>query len=300
MREVTVDDPERWAQVCSDSFVPLCVDGVHPAFHARLRQRRLADGVSATRVWTDPSDVVRSPRLTRTEPRDDVLLSLQLRGVGSVHQHGRVARLRPGQGAIYEASAPYRLSFAGRMSQLVLQVPRTALDGKARLADRTAVVLQADASSAALAGLLARLTASEEAADRDGLHADAAAALLRGLVAGPADAGRARTPPSRAVLRLAALDRIARRFTDPAFDAAALARECGVSVRFLQLAFEAAGETPAAVLRAHRLDNARARLLDGAAVAAAAEGAGFLDPGTFTRAFKRRFGATPAELRAWS
>ncbi|WP_405375062.1 MULTISPECIES: helix-turn-helix domain-containing protein [unclassified Microbacterium] len=100
----------------------------------------------------------------------------------------------------------------------------------------------------------------------------------------------ARGIPSASALRA----QIAARHRDPEFTADLLARDNHISVRTLQAVLAAAGETPAALIREHRLERARLLLIDGMPAGAAAHAAGFRDSDTFARAFRRRFGTAPS------
>jgi AraC-like DNA-binding protein len=67
-----------------------------------------------------------------------------------------------------------------------------------------------------------------------------------------------------------------------------------VSLRLLQALFADHGCSPARYIRDVRLARARAMLRAGEAVTRAGRLSGFADPGTFTRAFRRRYGCTPS------
>ncbi|MCO7204163.1 helix-turn-helix domain-containing protein [Microbacterium sp. CnD16-F] len=95
--------------------------------------------------------------------------------------------------------------------------------------------------------------------------------------------------PSASALRA----RIAARHRDPEFGVDVLARDAHVSVRTVQAVLGRVGESPATLIREHRLASARELLREGMPVAAAAYGAGFRDADTFARAFRRRFGVAP-------
>ncbi|TDL44086.1 helix-turn-helix transcriptional regulator [Microbacterium oleivorans] len=99
----------------------------------------------------------------------------------------------------------------------------------------------------------------------------------------------ARGVPTASALRA----QIAARHRDPEFGVNVLARDAHVSVRTVQAVLGRAGESPAALIREHRLASAEVLLRDGMPVAAAGYAAGFRDPGTFARAFRRRFGVAP-------
>ena len=101
---------------------------------------------------------------------------------------------------------------------------------------------------------------------------------------------------SRAVLVDEMRQFVAGNLTDPSLDPAMVASAHHVSLRLLQALFADHGCSPARYIRDARLARARAMLLDGQAVARAGRLSGFADPGTFTRAFRRRYGCTPSEF----
>lgn len=113
----------------------------------------------------------------------------------------------------------------------------------------------------------------------------------------PAAMGHAR------LARIAAVRRdMSRNFRDPTLTVARLAERHGISPRYLHMLFEREADTAASALQRLRLDDAHARLRDprrrGELVATIAFDAGFADLSAFNRAFRRRFGATPSDVRA--
>lgn len=128
---------------------------------------------------------------------------------------------------------------------------------------------------------------------------DLVALLLDGLVQG--GAARALSGIRAARLELARKD-IRAHLTDPEFDIAEAARRQGVSPRYIQQLFAGDGTSFSDVLREGRLDLAY-RLLGDATrtdrgISEIAFDAGFSDLSTFNRAFRRRFGLTPSDVRA--
>ena len=103
--------------------------------------------------------------------------------------------------------------------------------------------------------------------------------------------------PSRAVLRDGLYAIIHERFADPLFSVADLAAEAHVSVRSLQTLFADVGRSPASEVRRIRLEFAHSMLERGHGVQTACQRSGFLDPGSFGRAFRRRFGYAPSQVR---
>jgi PAS domain S-box-containing protein len=88
-----------------------------------------------------------------------------------------------------------------------------------------------------------------------------------------------------------------KRFTDPLFSASELVAEAHLSTRSLQILFQDIGRSPASEIRRLRLDHAHSMLERGHTVQAACFGSGYSEPGSFTRAFRVRFGYAPSRVR---
>ncbi|WAT17757.1 helix-turn-helix domain-containing protein [Aurantiacibacter sp. MUD11] len=98
------------------------------------------------------------------------------------------------------------------------------------------------------------------------------------------------------------LRRIERGYADPDLSPQGVATEVGISTRYLQSLLAAAGTSFVQELNATRLERASDLLGDprfrNLPVSEVAYRTGFLDPGYFTRLFRKRFGITPREWRA--
>lgn len=98
-----------------------------------------------------------------------------------------------------------------------------------------------------------------------------------------------------------ARDDIAKNFRDPGLSEGAVAASQGISTRQLQRIFEAAGLTFTGVVQELRLNAAFDALSNPKAarlsVAEIAMASGFSDVSHFNRLFRRRYGATPSEVR---
>jgi AraC family transcriptional regulator, positive regulator of tynA and feaB len=99
-------------------------------------------------------------------------------------------------------------------------------------------------------------------------------------------------------LAQAAKDLADRRLADPDLSTATLARELNVSVRTLQRAFTAAGESLTSYIRQRRLEEARLALTApsaGLSISDLAAHWQFADSSHFIRTFKKRYGRTPTD-----
>jgi AraC-like DNA-binding protein len=112
----------------------------------------------------------------------------------------------------------------------------------------------------------------------------------------PVRESRHRGQLARRVLR-----RIESDFADPELTPERLAAELGISRRYLQTLLAGSGTSFVQELTATRLDRASDMLSDPRAaplsISEIAYRCGFLDPGYFARAFRKRFGCTPSGWR---
>ncbi len=298
MLHAEVTSASEWMLACSSAFVPLRVRAVRPSFRASLRQVELAPNVTLTAVSSQASDVVRDGSVIASSPRDDVLLSLQRRGSGTISQHGRTARLTPGSCALYDASTPYTLSFPGQMSEIVLQLPRDTIAHSGQTFEGlTARVLQPSGPLRALAALAGSVELAQ--ANRHG-PSDAAIAesLATLLQASLALSSTCEEPPVEAELLAAALQlHVDEHSADPRLTPEALAASFHISLRYAQKLFgRYFGTGIAAYIRQQRLARAEVLLRTRRTVTDTAYRSGFLDVDTFSRAFKREYGIAPSRV----
>ncbi len=109
-------------------------------------------------------------------------------------------------------------------------------------------------------------------------------------------------PRHRNQLAARILRRIESDYADPDLSPELVAEQIGISKRYLQTLLAASGTSFVQELNATRLERASDILADpragSLAIADVAFRTGFLDPGYFTRLFRKRFGITPREWRA--
>lgn len=105
----------------------------------------------------------------------------------------------------------------------------------------------------------------------------------------------------RAARRKAILDAIARDFAMPSLTADHIGARIGISERYVRRLLEEAGSSFSAIVLEHRLEWARRLLADRRCahlgVSDIAYDSGFSDLSYFNRTFRRRFGATPSDIR---
>lgn len=305
MAVVVASSADEWAQMISESFVPLSLGDVADTFRGSVEQTVLFPGVTVTDVHTHGRSIVRrTQRLTKAEPREAYVFSLHLDGSGTVIQGDREAVLRPGAGALYDTARPYQLDFPTSTREIVLQMPRRVLrDRVVGVDDACGRALPARHPATRLLAAFLRELASaspeleeEHRAELAWTGVELLATALRAAL------GEERTfLNGRQALLHAMKIYVREHLSDPDLTTATLAQRHGISMRYAADLFAEAETSPAAFIRGQRLHAAYRALADPRqahrTAASIAAQYGFADRTTFTRAFVRHYGITPAELR---
>jgi AraC-like DNA-binding protein len=306
MSTLTAASAEEWAQVCSDSFAPCGIDRVASDFRGTVDVSVYSPATAVVRLASEPMDVLRSRRHVIGAPRSDYMLLLHQRGgPGLLEQNGQCAEVRVGQAVLWDASRPYRFRFPTAIAQTVLKVSHEEVRhwfGDAR----ELCVRPLPSSLPTLRVLSAFLRELAEVEDelQDPLQrvelAHTAGELLATALRSADGAGAPQAAGRQALLRLMR-DFVRENLADPLLGPEAIAEQHRVSVRYVTSLFRDLGTSPAAYVREQRLERARRALHDPRrrelGIAAVAGLCGFTDATTFTRAFRRAYGVTPAEYR---
>jgi AraC-like DNA-binding protein len=275
-------------------------------FSPAANDARLPHGLSIVRGHVTQGGAARRTREFLADGNDNLVLHIQQAGPRTVQQLDRELTIGPGGGV---------LTSNGDVSTMLLPEPnrfasvalprallRTLAPGAEDMPVRPlagsgnvlAVLLryldildepqvQAPTLRAAVATHISELCALAIGASRDAAHV----AEGRGLRA--------------ARLRAVKAD-IAQHLCEPDLSPTAIARRQRCSPRYLHKLFEGEGTTLSRYVLGLRLVQVQRALLDplraGRPISALAYGAGFNDLSTFNREFRRRFGATPSDVRA--
>jgi AraC-like DNA-binding protein len=305
----TIDDGSQldyWREVVCATFVQLEFEPPrHRAgrFRGEVTAQRLDDLQVAT-VVSEPHTVFRSPTAIRRSHEDDFFVNLAVRGRVGVAQDGREALLTPGDFTIYDSARPCRIACLDPFELLVVKIPRRLFTAHCRLPrDATALTVRGDAGAGALVSPFLRSLTSDASGLSREVVSRVAVSTLELLAAAvperPAPGGRSSAPRAAQLLR--ARRYITGHLGDPELSPATVARALGLSVRYLQVLFQADGTSPFRWIWEQRLERAAGLLADpgqaARSVTSIAYGTGFKDASHFTRAFKARFGAGPRDYR---
>ncbi|WP_311765428.1 helix-turn-helix domain-containing protein [Streptomyces zingiberis] len=282
------------AQVGAAFPLPSFDAGVRGGFRLRVQASRVHDAVIAD-LYCD--SFTGSTQGVRSDVEDRVLVHVVRRGTWhfGVPRDGGGTAVGAGQFLVRHSGPPSRFEVQPRTRADVLILPASLLGpvaagrqvlGPSDSAEMRVLMAQANMTAATLndlspAGLRAARNALVE--------------LVGGVVRRELDGDEPRLAPAVAQ---AAKDIVDGRLADPDLSPSTLARELSVSVRTLHRAFAATGESVSAYIRRGRLEQARLRLLAAPrgrlSVSEVAARWQFADSSHFIRAFKRRYGQTPA------
>jgi AraC-like DNA-binding protein len=249
---------------------------------------------------------VRRTREFAMDGNDDLVLIINRAGAITASARGRRVELRDGDAVLMSSSDVSDFERHLRGGSLSLRIPRSVLScGIADIEDAVMRHIPRNIGALRLLASYASAFLEEETLTSPEIrrvaisHVHDLIALTLGATPDAAEAAELRGVP-------AARLKLAKSFICANSDCqdlslGAVAAHLGVSPRTVQQLFEREGTTFSAYLLERRLGRARRMLVEPKfaenAIAAIALDAGFGDVSYFNRCFKRRYGATPREIR---
>jgi AraC family transcriptional regulator, positive regulator of tynA and feaB len=294
-------EEQAWNALISQEFGPrTCLPKNRGAFQAEIAIIRGVDGLVLANARS-PAACIRQDRQQSQEA--ELVMHIQLSGQSATKQAGKVATLGAGDFVVIDANKPYEVDFDDLTEITVLRMPQALL--RNRIPMLQDVVLDPFSTSRAGVELFSSFLRNFWVLSRCRSLESLGSGLTDSLQALVSMAIGTDRPPQN-TLRNATVERwnkIQRYVEDnlhrPELDALHIADHVGCSVRTVQLAFAARGETTSSFLLNRRLDLAAQRLRGGSrlAIMPVCLDSGFSDLSYFTRSFRHRFGISPARYR---
>jgi AraC family transcriptional regulator, positive regulator of tynA and feaB len=240
-------------------------------------------------------------------PEDTFLMILPTEGAIELQQRDRCHNVAPGMLAFLATGLPSRgrcwHSDNNQYAEIVLKIPgprlRQVVPGIDNLC---ALPIQASGGCGKILRVMLSLLFQNVEGISDSQARMLETALLQTI--GSAVMGAKGLPSATSRhdrVRCQAMEFIYANLSDPSLTPPAIARHCGVSLRYLQGAFSAEGLSIAAALRDARLqrsyDYLRQPESAGRSILQIGLTWGFTNPGSFSRAFKQKFGISPSLAR---
>jgi AraC-like DNA-binding protein len=305
----TADLPERdrlaiWREVYGQFIFNVDIEPIgDEAFEAEIALRRLP-GAVVTCGWSMPADYRFGPRHLAMAG-DNVILGIVMKGSGRAAQLGRDLPVNEGCATIMTTSEPGDHALYGG-ANLAVHLPRSELS--ALLPDVESRLMRPfppDSDALKLIKAYAKAALDLDPRASDELQRQVAS-HLRDLVVFLASQGareaEALTARSVGAARLRAIKlEIERRHGQRDLSAETLAATQHISPDYVRKLFRQEGTSFADYLLLKRLERAHAALTapvrPGQSIASIAFQAGFNDLSYFNRAFRRRYGKSPSDVR---
>lgn len=292
-----------WNTLASEIYNNMVIDAdAEQAFAAEMVRAELGE-LSLMSAHSAAAQVSR-----RSDPQRNARglgvfdLHFQLKGRSLNAQSGREAVLESGDFTLCDASRPYLVRFTEANHMLCIKVPMATL--AQRLGDVDALICKPvsgrGGAGAMLSSFLASLWPLIDQAE-DGHWGETVSEVILDLMtlayrplsesAGPSS--------GRRQWMAKACGFVDEHICDPELGAPVIAQAIGVSPRYVQMLFAAAGTTPSAFIQDRRLRLAAERLRrpDAPCITEVAMAVGFNDLTHFGRAFRKRYGVTPRDYR---
>lgn len=299
------DRIEYWQDVACKAFVELnCRPESRKSFSAKIRSGMLAE-VGVSLVDTDASVVTRTRTEIARSKNDDILLSVQMAGSTILSQGDRVAKLLPGQFALYDTQQPYSLRVGRNSRQLVLKIPRALIESRiGRVANHVAKSIDPHSPYTGLAyGYFKLLPVHLEKLDysASSFASEQALDLLAMSCLRSSEIPRSELSTS-SQHRLQALKAVVEAGLDKEqFTPSVAADRAGMSVRYANLLLGSEGQSVEQFIFYRRLERSRHALMAtqniGKSISEIAYMCGFSSAAHFSRRFKKAYGMTPSDYR---
>jgi AraC-like DNA-binding protein len=300
------DRSRHWHEAIAATYFPLDLTFRDPDhFSGEVTSWGLGNDVSLSRLSSESLRYRRLPQHFRAERDEHFLVTVPARSEVFFSQCGKDVRCNPGGFILERSHEPYEFSHDEAADLWVMKVEAKMVQGRIRQPDRFCSLQFNGAEGAGglfadMLHLIPRRFDAMTAETRSIVGSQLVDLLVLALRADE----RTLTSGSSSV-RVAHLTRIEtfvrRNLGCSDLSPEAIARGCGMSIRYLHELFRDTNQTVGSWVRDQRLEACREALAGSANTGTVAEISyrwGFSDQAQFSRSFKAHFGVSPKEYRA--
>lgn len=310
LRFSTDDLPDRdrlaiWREVFARSVVKVDLEPIGDEPFRSESRVRVLPGATIRRSHASAAEVTRTPSLV-ADGDDNLILTIIRRGQMVASQRGREVHLDEGGAYLWSNASTGVSRNPTAMDLITIALPRQSLVTAVADLDQAMMTLVPERTEALrlLVGYVEILQSesaplSPELMAMSAAHVQDLAAVALGATRDAAEIANGR---GVRVARLHALKaEILANLTDPTLSLEVVAARQGISSRYVRALFDSEQTTFTDFVREQRLRRAHRMLSNpvfaGRSVSAIAFSCGFGDLSHFNHAFRRRFGATPTDVR---
>ena len=311
LRFSTDDLPERdrlpiWREAFGRTIVKMDMEPIGDGPFRSRADIQMLPNLSIAAVSSSPNRVTRTPALI-ADGSDDLVFGILLGGEAIAHQGNREAVFRAGEALLWSNDEPGGCLYNSSIDFLALAIPRVALTQAIASIDEALMrLVPRDNEAMRLLTGYVRLLQGEIGQMSSELRA-ASATHIQDLVAlalgATGDTTHIANGRGLRVARLRAIKAYTlANLTRRDLSVEIVARRHGISPRYIRSLFEGDQTTFTDFVLNQRLARAHRCLVDprfaGHMISTIAFESGFGDLSYFNHAFRRRYGATPSDIRA--
>jgi AraC-like DNA-binding protein len=296
---------QAWRDAICEIYLQVdCQTDPDSEYAGFVREARFG-GVTITDTIISPQTIRRGPEHIGHFGKDCYYIGIEHIGAVDIRQSGSSFVLRPGRGSLYYANEPYELQSTVRSRQFWIELPRAAFDRRFD-SGRPPMLKQLDLGrglgriAAEFCASLAMQSAGLDAATRSKLGDQFMDIVALALIAEPD-----RQPADEQTVQHARLRSIQayieENLGDPNLSLTTIARENGVSLRYLHHLFRLVDMSASEWLRLRRLQRCHDLLTSPQqarrSITEIAYSMGFSSSSHFSNLFRAHFNARPSDVR---
>lgn len=308
MSTANLPEPERfdfWREVICNTFLHLeCKRMSDRPFVAEIATTQTKD-VSFSRIRARENKIVRTPLQIRKASEEVVLVSLQLSGTCFLAQDGRETTLEPGDFVCTDSTRSYSAILTDDFEQLILHMPREQWIRRIAPTEKLTVrpVRGNSPMGTLVSNYLGQVVPVIENLEPVSAHrlSEVSLELVTSALGDLISQREVRQRSGRVALLYRAKVLIENKLHDPRLNSDMVARDLGISTRYLQNLFQEEDLTVSDWIWSKRLDKSRRYLSDpllaSKSVSLIAFDCGFSNFSHFSKRFKAEFSMTASEFR---
>ncbi|MDC0609851.1 helix-turn-helix domain-containing protein [Vibrio sp.] len=249
-------------------------------------------------------DYSRTSHNIRQDQKDDIFISVMLRGVGYFTQFGKQVTQKEGDILIHDSAYPYLYQYPDQYRSIFYKIPRGVLESRIPNLDKLggSIIPRDSAYANSIASFLnsAYIMGSDSNVMISNDISEPITALLTGCLQKALLGSRDDINMTRQKIILENIKEfMLNHLQDDTLDLKSIAEQQHISIRTLNRLFAEIGETPMHWLQTKRLNCAYQMILSqrSSSITDIALRNGFNDLSHFGRLFKRQFGQSPTQIR---
>jgi AraC-like DNA-binding protein len=294
-----------WQDALCEHYLRVDTNSPNPTDYEGFLNKSALGSAVLSEVFLSAQKITRNHQHIARLDKDCFYIMFPSKGSLLVEQAGKQEMSTPGTAVLFDAALPYHLSCRDYLQSMYVEMPRSILIDRCPIDKLESVPALnfADGLGWAVAEFCKLLSFEADSIGND--VAPKVVAEIADLLALCIDAELKRKPTGESLsnkFRLQSLKSyIASRLGDPDLSPEVIAKDNGISVRYLHYLFKGTGKSVSEWVREQRLEKCHQKLtstkFDDDSITGIAFSLGFNSSSHFTRLFKQKFGMPPRYIR---